>query len=433
MLLVVNPASPIQNPSVNRWANTLLSFLLCVVFATPPTLGAAFTPSKTYVNGGVDNPDVTYTYEPGTSLRASMSDRTGTTTYQYDEVGRPTWRFSPHGTFSYVYDESGQLINLNVPQGVTFAYEWDALGRLGKVTGAGGEITYHYDAGNNLTNLTLPNGISTDYAHDQLNRVTNLVSTLTNSTTLAHFGYQRDLTGKRIYDTNYVNSVEFTQSYLYDNLNRLTQDILGMVDPGDPANPLVDTTTYGMDAEGNRTSFQFDSTTGTTSSHTQAYDTNDRITGDTYDANGNTLTAGDVYDFENRLIHRGNTFSFVYDGDGNRILKFAYGANRKTIFYVDAQTPTGYAQVIGERYEDLQGNWQGYQFYTYRLDLHHTQYETAINQYEHAYYGYDGHGSVRYLTDDTGVITDTYDYDAYGSLISSTTTSGNPTPNVYLY
>jgi RHS repeat-associated protein len=40
-----------------------------------------------------------------------------------------------------------------------------------------------------------------------------------------------------------------------------------------------------------------------------------------------------------------------------------------------------------------------------------------------------GHGSVRYLTNSTGAITDTYDYDAFGNLISST----GSTPNNYLF
>lgn len=46
-----------------------------------------------------------------------------------------------------------------------------------------------------------------------------------------------------------------------------------------------------------------------------------------------------------------------------------------------------------------------------------------------SFYGFDGHGSVRFLTDATGVITNTYDYDAFGILISQTGT----TPNNYLF
>jgi YD repeat-containing protein len=41
----------------------------------------------------------------------------------------------------------------------------------------------------------------------------------------------------------------------------------------------------------------------------------------------------------------------------------------------------------------------------------------------------DGHGSTRGLTDPTGNVTDTYDYDAFGNLIHSTGT----TPNEFLF
>jgi RHS repeat-associated protein len=42
---------------------------------------------------------------------------------------------------------------------------------------------------------------------------------------------------------------------------------------------------------------------------------------------------------------------------------------------------------------------------------------------------YDGHGSVRALTNTTGAVTDTYDYDAFGNLIHQT----GSTPNNYLF
>jgi RHS repeat-associated protein len=46
-----------------------------------------------------------------------------------------------------------------------------------------------------------------------------------------------------------------------------------------------------------------------------------------------------------------------------------------------------------------------------------------------SFYGMDGHGSVRFLTDNTGRITDAYDYDAFGSLIAS----AGSTQNNYLF
>ena len=46
-----------------------------------------------------------------------------------------------------------------------------------------------------------------------------------------------------------------------------------------------------------------------------------------------------------------------------------------------------------------------------------------------SFYGYDGSGSVRYLSDTSGAVTDTFTYDAFGTLISRT----GATPNDYLY
>ncbi|MGH7603536.1 MAG: RHS repeat-associated core domain-containing protein, partial [Gemmatimonadaceae bacterium] len=48
-------------------------------------------------------------------------------------------------------------------------------------------------------------------------------------------------------------------------------------------------------------------------------------------------------------------------------------------------------------------------------------------------YVYDGHGSVRALTDPNGNVTDTYDYDAFGNLIHSSTRLSTPTLNNYLF
>lgn len=55
-------------------------------------------------------------------------------------------------------------------------------------------------------------------------------------------------------------------------------------------------------------------------------------------------------------------------------------------------------------------------------------FENHLIQKDDVTIKYDGDGN-RALTDTTGAVTDTYDYDAFGNLIHSTGT----TPNVYLY
>ena len=46
-----------------------------------------------------------------------------------------------------------------------------------------------------------------------------------------------------------------------------------------------------------------------------------------------------------------------------------------------------------------------------------------------SFYGYDGHGNVRFLTGSAGTATDTYVYDAFGLPLTTTGT----TPNNFLY
>ena len=113
--------------------------------------------------------------------------------------------------------------------------------------------------------------------------------------------------------------------------------------------------------------------------------------------------------------------TLVYDGDGNRVQETV--GTTTTSYLVADQNPTGYAQVLDE----LQ-NGAVTRTYSYGLELINERQSIAGTQAT-SFYGFDGHGSVRFLTDSTGAITDTYDYDAFGNLISSTGT----TPNNYLF
>jgi len=66
--------------------------------------------------------------------------------------------------------------------------------------------------------------------------------------------------------------------------------------------------------------------------------------------------------------------------------------------------------------------------YTYGLQRISEEQEIS-SAWTPSFYGYDGMGSVRQLTNASGTVTDSYEYDAYGN---SFTTSGT-TPNNHLY
>jgi len=88
----------------------------------------------------------------------------------------------------------------------------------------------------------------------------------------------------------------------------------------------------------------------------------------------------------------------LYDGDGNRVQQTVNGVVNHT--------------------------------YTYGHDLiSQDKVDPATNSWHATFYAYDGHGNVRFLTNESGQVTDTYVYDAFGTMITATGTSNNR----YLY
>jgi len=284
--------------------------------------------------------------------------------------------------------------------------------------------------------LVYPNGLQSSFTYDDLNRVTAM------NAAKASYSYTLSPTGNR---TAAVESSGRTLNWSYDGIYRLTNETISL----DP-HSVNGSVGYGLDPVGNRQS-QTSSIPGVgTGSFT--YDPDDRLNTETYDPNGNTLTTAGktfAYDFENRLksMTEGSVaVTIEYDADGNRVAKTVNGVT--TRYLVDDLNPTGYAQVVEEvtngavsrQYTyGLQRISQTQQIeevtngavtrqYTYGLQRI-SQTQQIANAWTPSFYGYDGGGNVRLLTDATGTVTDTYDYDAWGNQVN---TSGS-TPNVYLY
>jgi RHS repeat-associated protein len=372
---------------------------------------------------------VTFTYTSGGQIKTVVGGR-GTTTFNYDELGRLVSRIDPDGsylasgaTIEYEYDAAGNRTSVRTPAGLT-KYEYDEQNRLEKVTDPDLAVTsYFYDAAGNLERTELPNGVVETRNYDELNRL-KLLAYQRNGATLQSFDYTLDPAGHRkVVTEQNGRKVE----YEYDDLYRLTKETIFA-----PAGAVERTISYGYDAVGNRLT-KTDSVGGVTS---YVYDDNDRLLTEElkqnnvvvgtveyrYDDNGNTRTrtkknaAGVVaetvtysWNQENRLVgvqnSNGDAVSYAYDTDGVRVSKTVNGV--KTEYLVDKNRD--YAQVLEERVNDVLNA-----SYVYGLDLISQERGNADS-----FYLVDGLGSTRGLTDASGVVTDTYSYDAFGNLIAS--------------
>jgi RHS repeat-associated protein len=300
--------------------------------------------------------------------------------------------------------------------GASVAYTYDDLNRLSTVVDnrmSGNNTTsYAYDPASNLSTATYPNGVQSAMTYDALNRITGL------ATQNSGYLYQRGPTG------NLTSATELngrTVNWSFDGIYRLTNEAIAS-DP-DQVNGSVG---YQLDPVGNRTSDT--SSLSGVNSGSFGYNADDEVNTESYDASGNTLLTGGknfTYDAENHLTGMnvsGTVVSIIYDAFGNRVAKTVNGVTTKYLVEDDAN-PTGYPQV----FDELTGSVVT-RTYTYGLQRI-SEDQIISNAWTPSFYGYDGGGNVRYLSNAAGTVTDTYEYDAFGNQVYR---SGS-TPNNYMY
>jgi RHS repeat-associated protein len=370
----------------------------------------------------LSQPSIVFTYFP-TGTRQTMTDASGVTNYTYDNRDRLKSKATPEGTLNYTHDAHGNLLTIlsSNANGASVTYTPDALNRVGTVvdnrlvaqgvTSATTSYTY-YPVGTVKNYTYSANGMQTAYTYDMQNRLVSIGSTK-GSSGLSSFTYSpfpaltqtvSELSGRGV-------------SYGYDNDYHLQSETI----TADPAgNNGVENYTY--DSVGNRKTLT-STIPSLPGSISYSYDANDRLSTDTYDNNGNTIASAGVtntYDFENRMLTHG-AVSMVYDGDGNRVSEMSGGV--ATQYLVDTLNPTGYSQVLDELVSGAVTKT-----YTYGLQRI-SENQLSGSTWTPTFYGYDGHGHVRFLTSTTGAVGNTYQYDAFGMPVASAGT----TLNTYLF
>ncbi len=416
----------------------------------------------------------------------SQTPVTEEVSYGYDGADRLLSKLTPQGKIVYTYDPAGGLESMKTFHGTTpslqVEYKRDALNRVTQVidntTGSPLITSYDYDQ-RDLLIQRLPNGLVVETQLNALGHIDRIDHTRPGvSAFRAYFQYNKRPSGLREGMAEQIAGLqERSLSWTYDPVNRLAAEGITANGAGtivrtgsiryDDAWGYNDST--GYDKVGNRrqriVSLSSSAPGLPNGTQTWNYDPHDRLDNDTssangtpwFDDNGNTETAPETstitfdYDYADRLekrkVNGTVTTRIIYDGDGQRIFKNASGV--MTYYLMDDRNPTGYAQVLEET-ATLNGPARA--IYIYGTDLINQHRKPATDWITH-YYGYDGLGSTRFLTDDAGTITDTYTYDAFGNLLDRTarhTTTGaqiaftdpstenapsgtTPTPNNYRF
>jgi len=397
-----------------------------------------------------------YTYDANGNM-LTMTDTTGITVRTYDALNRNLTKTVPDiGKTTYVYDllaiEAGEYMDRTTdPKGNVTEKIYDKMGRLSQVSIGNQTITYDYYRNGRRSSVIYPEGTKETYTYDKNNQVTSLINSKEEGTVISSFQYSYDAAGNQLTK----KEEKGTTTYTYDTLNRLST-----VTETDSK-----TTSYTYDGAGNRKSEQV--TKGSLYTATiYKYNNQNHLTSTVsssgeetkyvYDNNGNLLnkstntvkalgaeelTAEDLpsfdliikrqnengtgtkdltyynYDHFNRLVKTKSdtsTASYRYNAQGFRVEKKVNGDVTRYLYEAD--------KVVLET--DENNNQKAFQAYGSNLLYRTTTADKEMGAQSY-YYLYNAHGDVTSLINPSGTVAVTYDYDAFGNILSKTGEANN--------
>lgn len=338
----------------------------------------------------------TYTYDVRGNLIA-QSDAEETVTFTVDRLGKRTSMTDRTGTTAYAYDEAtDQLKQITYPDRLQTTFEYDISGRRTSMTGPFGTTVY--------------------YGHDAMNRLTSVGTSLNTPDT--QYNYQRN---GLMREANSQNGVQTQTEYRGLDLVGLNQV---------RNQETLKRYAYGYDENKNIVNRTQDDATDTFS-----YDQLDRILTSTvnqdeytYDRQGNRLTlssqadpdlsASDyTYDKKNRLTaaaKNGAQVNYTYNGD-NLLVERAENGKVTRYYYDDAAQIIAEAQVVNGA-PTLKAN------YIRGAQLEAIQYADGSKAYVES----NGHGDITELRDEQGVLLNRYTYDIWGNILTKEEKVHNP-------
>ena len=269
------------------------------------------------VTAGANSRTWAYTYNANgqvASIDGPRTDVSDVTTYAYyaDDDPDPSKRGNVatitnavgHVTQIADYNALGQPLSIQDPNGLTTTLAYDARLRLTSRSVGAETTAYNYDGAGQLAKVTLPDGSFLSYSYDAAHRMTAIADNLGN-----RIAYTLDVMGNRTQEQvlDPANALAQTRSRVFDNLNRLAQDIGAQ-------NQI---TQYAYDNQGNVASID-GPLPGTVDVTTNAYDALNRLIKVTDPRLGQTQYA---YNGIDQLVAvtdpRNLSTSYNYDGLAN--------------------------------------------------------------------------------------------------------------------
>ena len=222
------------------------------------------------------------------------------TSYEYDKLGNTTKISYPDGTSeSFIYDAEGNLTSATGRTGNTAEYTYDKVGNLKKIHDARGNDTlYDYDRNYNLTAVTYATGAKISYKYDSLNRNTEVTDNDENTT---YFTYD-----SRSLLTSVTDAKGNVTRYEYNTKGERIKVIYPDETSASIELDVRGRVTAKIDTAGNRTEYTYDGSDRLIS----VKQPDGSVTEYTYDKTGNLLSFKDAngrvtryeYDDHQRVI-----------------------------------------------------------------------------------------------------------------------------------
>jgi RHS repeat-associated protein len=376
----------------------------------------------------------TYTYDPANRLtevsyssgtpstikyeynkdgdRTKMTDGTGTTKYEYDQLDRMTESENGHKEIvKYEYNLGNQQTKITYPNTKAIERAYDKDGRLEKITDWSANVTkFTYNPDSELATIVFPSATKDEdtYAYDNTDQMSE-TKMLKGTETLASLVYTRDNDGQATSVTSKGLPGEEKPSYEYDTNNRLTKGA---------------GTSYEYDAANNPTkigagTYKYNEADQleTGPSLTYTYDELGERT-KTKPSTGPATTYG--YDQASNLISierpkEGETSeikdTYAYNGEGLRVSQTISGTTSYLVWDMVEELP-----LI------LSDGTNSYIYGPGGLPVEQINNTTGTIQYLH----HDQAGSTRLITGSTGKTEATFTYGPYGETTGSTGTATTP-------